>query len=138
MKPLSDYQTFKKENGDIRLRNVQVFVRELAGGVCLVLLLNIATRLVTVRNSSCGKVIFSQACVKNSVHKRVYTPWADTPSTLGRHLPRQTPPGRLPPGQTSTPRQTADTPRQTHPPAPPPRDGHCIRRYASYWNAFLF
>ena len=24
--------------------------------------------LVTVRNSSCGKVIFSQACVKNSVH----------------------------------------------------------------------
>ena len=24
--------------------------------------------LITVRNSSCGKVMFSQACVKNSVH----------------------------------------------------------------------
>ena len=35
-------------------------------------------RQVTVRNSSCGKVMFSQACVKNSVHG-VYTPKADTP-----------------------------------------------------------
>ena len=25
--------------------------------------------LITVRNSSCGKVMFSQACVKNSVHR---------------------------------------------------------------------
>ena len=24
--------------------------------------------IITVRNSSCGKVMFSQACVKNSVH----------------------------------------------------------------------
>ena len=56
--------------------------------------------IVTVRNSSCGKVMFSQACVKNSVHRGegVYTP------------PRQT----TPPPQADTPtRQTpplADTP----------------------------
>ena len=25
-------------------------------------------QVITVRNSSCGKVMFSQACVKNSVH----------------------------------------------------------------------
>ena len=25
--------------------------------------------IITVRNSSCGKVMFSQACVKNSVHR---------------------------------------------------------------------
>ena len=68
---------------------------------------------------SCGKVIFSQACVKNSVHSggggstsvhagihpRGQTPpWADTPQAdtpLDRH-----PPGRHPPGQT-TPQQTA-------------------------------
>ena len=65
--------------------------------------------IFTVRNSSCGKVMFSQAC-QNSVHRGVYTPLADTPS-LGRY-----PPGRQP---------------------PPLQDGHCSWRYASYWNAFL-
>ena len=48
--------------------------------------------IITVRNSSCGKVMFPQECVKNSVHggvsasgsRGVYTP-------LGRHPPRQTP-----------------------------------------------
>ena len=35
--------------------------------------------------------------------------------------------GRHPPEQTPHSRQT-----------PPPRDGHCSRWYASYWNAFLF
>ena len=49
--------------------------------------------IITVRNSSCGKVMFLQACVKNSVHRCVCIqacngldtpfPWADTP--LGRH-----------------------------------------------------
>ena len=58
---------------------------------------------------SCGKVIFSQACVKNSVHRGqggVYLSacW-DTP-------PRQTPPARHPPGQAP--------PRQTHPPGRQP------------------
>ena len=37
-----------------------------------------------------------------------------------------TPPGRHPHGQ---------TPRGRH--LPPPPDGHCSGRYASYWNAFL-
>ena len=49
--------------------------------------------IFTVRNSSCGKVMFSQACVRNSVHGgrgEVYTYWADTPALdthtlLGRH-----------------------------------------------------
>ena len=83
-------------------------------------------------------------------------PQADTP--LGRHSPGQTPPpvgrhplpwkdtflGRHPPRQ--TPHPQADTPLgkpslwQTPPPLGrhPPVDGHCSRRYASYWNAFLF
>ena len=47
---------------------------------------------------SLGKIIFSEACVKNSVHSggclgRPH--WADTPlgrHPLGRHLPGQTPP----------------------------------------------
>ena len=49
---------------------------------------------------SYGKVIFSQACVKNSVHRGEVSasvhawihpsPWADTP--LDKHPPRQTPP----------------------------------------------
>ena len=32
---ISDYQTFKNENGDIRLRNLTVYVKQLAGGVSL-------------------------------------------------------------------------------------------------------
>ena len=50
---------------------------------------------------SCGKVMFSQACVKSSIHMGVYTsmhwaggwvdtPWADTPWPT--HPPGQTPP----------------------------------------------
>ena len=66
---------------------------------------------------SCGKVMFSQTCVKNSVHRGwVCIPActrADNPHpvhALGRHLP----------GQTS-----------------PPPGGHCNGRCVSYWNAFL-
>ena len=68
--------------------------------------------LITDRNSSCGKVIFSQACVKNCVHSgrgvsapihgEIHIPpQADTP--LGRHplLGRHRPPGQTSPGQTS-------------------------------------
>ena len=43
------------------------------------------------------------------------------------------PPGRHPPGQTPTP--LAETPLLWS--DPPPRDGHCSGRYASYWNALL-
>ena len=63
---------------------------------------------------SCGKIIFSQACVKNSVHVGgclpqcmlgyTHTPWADT--TPGRHRP----------GQTPLPSACWDT--HTHPPLP--------------------
>ena len=60
--------------------------------------------IITVR----GKVIFSQARVKNSVQGGVY------PSMHGGRHP-------LPPGQTP----------------PRPADGYCSGRYASYWNAFL-
>ena len=59
--------------------------------------------VVTVRKRSCGKVMFSQACVCLSAC------W-------------DTPPGKTPPRQTP----------------PPPVDGYCSRRYASYWDAFLY
>ena len=36
----------------------------------LISLSSLSLFVITVRNSSCGKVMFSQACVKNSVHKR--------------------------------------------------------------------
>ena len=52
----------------------------------------------------------------------------------------QTPPGQTPPGkypQVDTPQ--ADTPLGRDPPGQTfPKDGYCSRRYASYWNAFLF
>ena len=87
--------------------------------------------IFTVRNSSYGKVMFSQ----------VSPPWAGIP--LGRHPhPRQKIPWQDT-AQANTPGQTtpwtdnpwADTPRKT---ANPHKDGHCIGRYASYWNTFLF
>ena len=97
--------------------------------------------IFTVRNSTCGKVMFSQACVKNSVHRWVSAsgsrvvsdsgsrgqclplglrgvhPQAETP--LGRHLLGRHPLGRHPPGQTppgQTHPQADTTPRQTPPP----------------------
>ena len=82
---------------------------------------------------SWGKVIFSEECVKNSVHRGDRS--HGTP-------PRQAhPPGRYTPGQVHPRRQVHPpgryTPRQVHPPGrytPWSRSG----RYASYWNAFLF
>ena len=64
--------------------------------------------ILTVRNSSWGKVVFTG--VRLSTGGGVH------------------PPGRHPPGRHPSP--WADTP---HPWA----DGHCSGRYASYWNAFL-
>ena len=67
--------------------------------------------IVTVRNSNCRKVMFSQACVKNSVHGGgVYQhALGQTPMPLVRHphTPAQCMLGYTPPG------------------------GH------SYWNAYL-
>ena len=74
--------------------------------------------LLTAHNSSCGKVMFSQACVKNSVHGvcvsqhlmgRGVHPLGRHP--LCRHSPRQTPLGR-PPEQTPA---WADTRLGSHP-----------------------
>ena len=70
--------------------------------------LRILPKVIIVRNSSCGKVMFSQACVKNSVHR------GGGVHPLGRH-----------------PLADTDTP-------PPSLDGHCSGRYASYLNAFLY
>ena len=105
--------------------------------------------LVTVRNSSCGKVMFSQASVILSTgrgwgsgrHPPGQTPpgktppWADTP--LGRHSARQillgktppwsdTPLGRHPLGGHPLPLGRHQPPGQTPPPTPvrhhpPPR-----------------
>ena len=93
-------------------------------------------RTFTVRKRSCGKVMFSQACVKNSVR-----------GGGGVHPPGQTPSGRPPspyadtllPGQVDTPLGRHPSWAGRHPPeqTPPPADGCCSGRYASYWNAFL-
>ena len=79
-----------------------------------------------------------------SVHAGI-PPGPRTPPRDQAHPPEQTPPGsrHLPPG--------ADIPRADNPPGsrhppplssreqtPPPRNGYCCGRYASYWNAFLF
>ena len=62
--------------------------------------------------------------------------------------PGQTPPGRHPPGRYPPGRHPqVDTPPSRHPPplgrhpsgqTPVPTDSYCSRRYASYWNTFLF
>ena len=109
--------------------------------------------IFTARERSCGKVMFSQACVKNSVHKGgclTNTPWEDTPRAntppgqtphpwadtpyLGRHPI----PGQIPPGQSSL---AGRHPLDRHIPG----QTHTLGRqlpsstgwYVSYWNSFL-
>ena len=95
--------------------------------------------VITVRNSRCGKVMFLQACVKNSVHRvGDVCVWVGAWCTPPTETPlRQTPPPsyrQTPPLADTHPLQ-ADTLLQ----APPyQRDSHCSGWYASYWNAFLF
>ena len=98
--------------------------KELVSGIEIV--------LVTARISSCGKVMFSQAYVKNSVHRgRGVCPgrFAQEGCLPRGWIQRQTPPD---PEADTTPDQEADTPqpRGRHPPAqrqtppgtdPPPR-----------------
>ena len=77
--------------------------------------------------------VFTPVC--DSVHRdEVYIPPDTLPGRhpLGRHPPRQAPSQADIPPQTDTPQ--ADTPLGR----PPPADSRCSRRYASYWNAFLF
>ena len=78
---------------------------------------------------SCRKVILSQACVKDSIHRvgvsasvhaGIHTPLGKHPPP-GRHPLGRHPPDRHTPGQTPLPRA----------------DGHCSGQYSSYWNAFL-
>ena len=46
----------------------------------------VASLFFTVRKRSCGKVMFSQACVKNSVHRAVETATAaDGTHRIGMH-----------------------------------------------------
>ena len=75
-----------------------------------------STHIFTVRSCSCKKVMFSTS-ISHSVHGGT-----GGVHPRARHLNRQTPPkaGRQPLGR-----------------HPPPWDGHCSGRYASYWNAFL-
>ena len=83
--------------GDITLSSkVSVKMIYKAFGCC-----SKSRNLVTIRKRSYGQVVFSQVCLKNSVHGArggVHTPW-QTNTPLGRHsLPRQ-----------------ADTPMARHP-----------------------
>ena len=99
----------------------------------------------------CRKYMFSQASVILFTGGGVYNSmhWGQHPPPLGRHPLCRHPPadtqlGRhpLPLGRPPT---RADTPPGQIPPAdtpradtlPPPPDGHCNGRCASYWNAFL-
>ena len=78
---------------------------------------SVVHRIFTVRKRSCGKVMFSQACVKNSVHGGGVYPTMH----LGRHRPPRpvhagihTPLGRHPPGAHPPP-PTATATGGTHP-----------------------
>ena len=101
--------------------------------------------VVTIHKRSCGKVMFSQACVKNSVRRGrggVHPPLGSLPKCMLGYTPprnqRKTPPGADTPREHTHP-TGADTPRRRH-----PLRSACweIRAtsgwYASYWNAFLF
>ena len=55
--------------------------------------------IFTARNSSCGKVMFSQACVKNSL-REVSTSTSSGEGCLPLGLPRQPPRADTPPRQT--------------------------------------
>ena len=72
----------------------------------------ISCYFIAVRKRSCGQVMFSQACVKNSVHRR-----GSASVHAGIHSPGKAPPGGRP---------------------YPPAEGYSSGRYVSYWNAFLF
>ena len=95
-----------------------------------------ALPIITVRNSSCGKVMFSQVSV--CPRGEVYIPQAETPLP-GRHtLPGKTPLGRNPPWQPPPPHppsEMATAADGTH----PTRMHSCYERLVSLvksiaWN----
>ena len=91
-------------------------------------------------NEVWGKVIFSQACVKNSVQGVCACSWGPpgpgvclllgVPSRGGGAWSGGLVPGRGP-GPYSRGKLRGIRPS-------PPPDGYCCGRYASYWNALLF
>ena len=92
-------------------QNLEIFL-------CLLLLLTVRSNTIfTVRNSNCGKEMFSQVFVKNSVHGGCIPActWADT------HPWANTPPGQTPLGQTPGP------PWAGTPPCPVPARIHPTR-----------
>ena len=72
--------------------------------------------IFTVRKRRCGKIMFSRACIKNSVYGG-----GVQPHPLGRHPPGRHPADRHPLGRHPLGRHPlckhpqADIPRQTHP-----------------------
>ena len=87
--------------------------------------------LITVRKRSCGKVIFSQAYVKNSVHRGGCIPARTGTDNPPGRPPGQTPPGRHPPDR--HPRADTHLGRHPLPSRRPPR-----RTVRILNNAFLF
>ena len=100
-------------------------------------------RLITVRNvvaeglgfhrylSFCSRGMGVYPSIQWGRHPPADTPWQTSPW-------RTPPPGRHP--RTDTP-PLGTHPSDRHCPqedTPPPPNGHCSGRYASYWNAFFF
>ena len=77
--------------------------------------------------------MFSQGCVKNSVHRGggVHPPGRQTPQ---EDIPWADTPRADPPWADTHTHPWTDTPLGQIPPSQ--ADGYCSGRYASYWNAF--
>ena len=100
-------------------------------------------------NEVWGKVIFSEACVKNSVHRGVVSQHAlQVVSQHALQVSRPTPKGEVEGDLVQAHSQGGSwggSGPGPHPrgklrgnwPGPSP-DGYCCGRYASYWNEFLF
>ena len=98
-------------------------------------------KLFTVRNSSCGKVMFSQTCVKNSVHRgwEVYTPSLDTHTPTPGHTPFPwTPPRQTSPPDTN-PTPDTHTGKATEADGTHPTGMHCcITGTRGKWDTSKF
>ena len=92
---------------------------------------NLHCSIMTVSNSSCGKVMFSQTCVKNSVHREVVC------MAGGMHGGGACIAGGCGRGACMS-RGMCGRGACMAGGMPGRRGGHCSGRYASYWNAFLF
>ena len=110
--------------------------------------------LLPPANEVWGKIIFLEACVKNSVHRgdllvrsppwQGGTPWQgdlprkEAPLEGGTPLQKEAPPGRRhPPPEGGVPPERGSPWKGGTPLEGGPPYGYCCGRYASYWNAFL-